>query len=53
MIFVRLDTLICNAGLWVPMDRHCKTSDGFEIHAGNYYCEYREMKGGGVKVKGK
>jgi len=26
--------LVCNAGVWVPMDKHMKTSDGFEIHAG-------------------
>jgi NAD(P)-dependent dehydrogenase (short-subunit alcohol dehydrogenase family) len=32
--YQRLDTLVCNAGLWVPMDKKQKTSDGFEIHAG-------------------
>lgn len=26
--------LVCNAGVWLPMDKHMKTSDGFEIHAG-------------------
>jgi light-dependent protochlorophyllide reductase len=26
--------LVCNAGVWSPMDKHMKTSDGFEIHAG-------------------
>jgi len=26
--------LVCNAGVWVPMEKHVKTSDGFEVHAG-------------------
>jgi len=26
--------LVCNAGVWSPMEKHMKTSDGFEIHAG-------------------
>jgi len=30
----RLDTLICNAGVWVAMDKEMKTSDNFEVHAG-------------------
>jgi len=29
-----LDTLVCNAGVWVPMDEGMKTEDGFEVHAG-------------------
>lgn len=30
-----IDALICNAGVWVPMDQHCKTPNGlFEIHFG-------------------
>ena len=27
-------TLICNAGVWVPMENRRKTEDGFEIHFG-------------------
>lgn len=30
----QLDTLVCNAGVWMPMDKKAKTADGFEIHAG-------------------
>jgi len=30
----RLDTLVLNAGVWVPMEKKMKTADGFEIHAG-------------------
>eukprot|EP00956_Cyclotella_meneghiniana_P026221 scaffold56180_cov77-Cyclotella_meneghiniana.AAC.2 len=26
--------LICNAGVWVPMNQKCKTVDGYEIHFG-------------------
>jgi len=29
-----LDTLVCNAGVWMPMEKKAKTADGFEIHAG-------------------
>jgi len=29
-----VDTLVCNAGLWVPMDQKARTQDGLEIHAG-------------------
>jgi len=32
--FPSIYALVCNAGVWVPMDKHMKTSDGFEIHAG-------------------
>lgn len=32
--YSRLDTLILNAGVWVPMEKKIKTADGFEIHAG-------------------
>jgi len=30
----RLDILICNAGVWIPMDKNLKTEEGFEIHVG-------------------
>ena len=30
----KLDCLICNAGVWVPMEKGLRTSDGFEIHFG-------------------
>merc|ERR1711976_929176 len=26
--------LVCNAGVWYPMDQAAMTSDGFEAHAG-------------------
>ncbi|KAL3798693.1 hypothetical protein HJC23_004444 [Cyclotella cryptica] len=26
--------LVCNAGVWMPMDKHEKTKDGYEIHFG-------------------
>ena len=26
-----IHTLVCNAGVWVPMDKHAKTEDGFEV----------------------
>ena len=26
--------LVCNAGVWAPMEKHMRTSDGFEVHAG-------------------
>lgn len=29
-----VDTLVCNAGVWMPMEKKAKTADGFEIHAG-------------------
>jgi len=32
--FPSIYALVCNAGVWVPMDKHMKTSDGYEIHAG-------------------
>lgn len=32
--FESIDVLICNAGVWVPMDEHLKTDDGFEVHFG-------------------
>ncbi len=31
---MRLYALICNAGVWMPMERRAKTSDGYEIHFG-------------------
>merc|ERR1719412_1670586 len=30
----KLDCLVCNAGVWVPMEQGQKTADGFEIHFG-------------------
>ena len=30
----KLDCLVCNAGVWVPMDKRLKTEDGYEIHFG-------------------
>jgi NAD(P)-dependent dehydrogenase (short-subunit alcohol dehydrogenase family) len=30
----KIDVLICNAGVWVPMEQKMKTSDGYEIHFG-------------------
>jgi len=32
--YSRLDTLVCNAGVWMPMQKKSKTADGFELHAG-------------------
>jgi len=29
-----LDTLVCNAGVWVPMEQGRRTEEGFEVHAG-------------------
>ena len=29
-----IDILVCNAGVWVPMEKGVKTKDGFEIHFG-------------------
>jgi len=26
--------LVCNAGVWMPMDQHAKTEDGYETHFG-------------------
>mmetsp|Transcript_14957 Transcript_14957/g.35693 ORF Transcript_14957/g.35693 Transcript_14957/m.35693 type:complete len:378 (-) Transcript_14957:8-1141(-) len=26
--------LVCNAGVWMPMDQHAKTEDGYEMHFG-------------------
>lgn len=30
----QLDCLICNAGVWVPMEQGLKTADGYEMHFG-------------------
>nr|ACO15677.1 Retinol dehydrogenase 12 [Caligus clemensi] len=30
----KLDVLLCNAGVWSPMDQKKKSQDGFEIHFG-------------------
>ena len=32
--FSSIDALVCNAGVWVPMEQGCRTRDGFEVHAG-------------------
>lgn len=32
--YENIDLLVCNAGVWIPMDRSLKTEDGFEIHFG-------------------
>ena len=32
--YTKLDCLICNAGVWVPMDKELKTRNGYEIHFG-------------------
>eukprot|EP00095_Tigriopus_kingsejongensis_P007318 snap_masked-scaffold689_size110969-processed-gene-0.2 protein:Tk07318 transcript:snap_masked-scaffold689_size110969-processed-gene-0.2-mRNA-1 annotation:"retinol dehydrogenase 12" len=32
--FPKIDCLVCNAGLWKPMDQGCRTQDGYEIHFG-------------------
>ena len=32
--YPEIHTLVCNAGVWFPMEKKVKTSDGFEAHAG-------------------
>ena len=32
--YSQLDCLICNAGVWEPMENELKTKDGYEIHFG-------------------
>ena len=32
--YPEIHTLVCNAGVWFPMEQKAKTSDGFESHAG-------------------
>jgi len=32
--YPEIHTLVCNAGVWFPMEQKAKTSDGFEAHAG-------------------
>lgn len=32
--YPKIYALVCNAGVWIPMENHAKTSDDFEIHAG-------------------
>ena len=32
--FSSINALVCNAGVWVPMDQGCRTRDEFEVHAG-------------------
>ena len=29
-----IDVLICNAGVWIPMEQKMKTTDGYEMHFG-------------------
>lgn len=29
-----IDCLVCNAGIWVPMEKQVKTEDGLEAHVG-------------------
>ena len=41
----KLDCLICNAGIWAPMQKGLKTSDGYEIHFGvNHLGHYLLVK---------
>ena len=32
--FPPIDSLVCNAGVWFPMDQGAKTDDGFEMNVG-------------------
>lgn len=32
-----IDTLVCNAGVWIPMEKKVKTEDGFEVNFGVNY----------------
>jgi len=32
--YPQFEVLVCNAGVWVPMEQNRKTENGFEIHAG-------------------
>lgn len=32
--YPKIHALVCNAGVWVPMELGSKTQDGFEVHAG-------------------
>ena len=32
-----LDTLVCNAGVWMPMEKKAKTADGFEVSSNVVY----------------
>lgn len=32
--FPKIDTLVCNAGVWFPMEENKKTDDNLEIHTG-------------------
>ncbi|TRY68392.1 hypothetical protein TCAL_06208 [Tigriopus californicus] len=32
--FPKIDCLVCNAGVWFPMEQGCRTQDGYEIHFG-------------------
>lgn len=41
-----IDVLICNAGVWVPMEKKAKTQDGYEIHFGvNHLAHFAIAKG--------
>ena len=32
--FSKIDCLVCNAGVWLPMDQKSQTDDGFEMNVG-------------------
>ena len=32
--YPKIHSLVCNAGVWLPMERKIKTMDGFEVHVG-------------------
>eukprot|EP01063_Lacrimia_lanifica_P024442 TRINITY_DN32347_c0_g1_i1.p1 TRINITY_DN32347_c0_g1~~TRINITY_DN32347_c0_g1_i1.p1 ORF type:complete len:333 (+),score=79.45 TRINITY_DN32347_c0_g1_i1:94-999(+) len=42
-----VDALVCNAGVWVPMDQQRQTADGYEVHFGvnhlGHYLLVRQM----------
>jgi NAD(P)-dependent dehydrogenase (short-subunit alcohol dehydrogenase family) len=41
----KLDCLICNAGIWAPMEKGLKTADGYEMHFGvNHLGHYLLVK---------
>ena len=43
--YSKLDCLICNAGVWSPMEKELKTKDGYEIHFGvNHLGHYLLVK---------
>lgn len=39
--FPKIDCLVCNAGVWFPMEQGCRTQNGYEIHFGvNHLAHY-------------